>query len=157
MPEFLDLDVTVRWLVASVHLLALGIGFGAVYARARALRAARFTADLRAVFLADNLWAIAGVLWLGTGLWRAFGGLERGTAYYLQNPLFHAKMGLFVLILLLELSPMVTLMRWRRAVRRSATPDLARASRLARVSSVQLVLLVAVLFLATAIARGLIV
>jgi len=151
----LNVDVTVGWLVASLHLLALGIGFGALYARARALRATRFTADLRAVFFADNLWALAGVLWLGTGLWRAFGGLERGTAYYLQNPLFHAKLGVVVLILLLELSPMVTFMRWRRAVRRSATPDLARAPRLARASSVQLVLLIAVLFLATAIARGL--
>lgn len=153
----LNVDVTVRWLVASLHLLALGIGFGAIYARARALRATRFTADLRAVFRADNLWALAGVLWLGTGLWRAFGGLERGTEYYLQNPLFHAKLGLFVLILLLELSPMVTLMRWRRAVRRSATPDLERAPRLARISYIQLTLLIPLVFLATAIARGLIV
>lgn len=155
MLDFLTADVTVRWLLASLHLLALGIAFGSVFGRARALQAARFTADLRPVFLADNLWGLSGLLFLVTGLWRALGGVEKGTDYYLQQPLFHAKMGLFLLILLLELSPMVTLIRWRRAVRRSASPDLSRAPAFARISYLQLALLLPMVFLATAIARGL--
>lgn len=154
MRDFLTADLTVRWLLATFHYLALGIALGSIFGRARTLQAARFTADLRPVFLADNLWGLSGLLFLVTGLWRAFGGVEKGTAYYLQNPLFHAKMGLFVLIVLLEASPALALFRWRREVRRSGSPDLGRAHHFARISYVQLTLLIPMVFLATAIARG---
>ena len=39
----------------------------------------------------------------GTGLLRAFAGLEKGSAYYLANSTFHLKIGLFLLILALEI------------------------------------------------------
>jgi putative membrane protein len=146
--------MTLRWLLASLHLLALGIGLGAIFARARSLGDARATRDLRSVFLADNLWAAAGALWLGTGLWRAFGGIEKGAAYYLGHPLFHAKLGLFLAILVLEVWPIVALVRWRIALRGGGSPDLGRAPRLARLSYLQLALLVPIPFLAAAIARG---
>ena len=155
MSAILDNDLLVGWLLASVHLLALAIGFGAVYVRARTLQVARFASDLRPAFFADNLWGVSGLLALGTGLWRAFGGLEKGTAYYLGQPLFLAKMGLVVLVLLLEIAPMVTLIRWRIAVRRSASPDLTSAPRLSRASYAQLAILCLIVFLATAVARGL--
>jgi putative membrane protein len=154
MSAILDNDLIVRWFLASVHLLALAIGVGAVFVRARALQAARFSSDLRPAFFADNLWGISGLLAIGTGLWRAFGGLEKGTAYYLDQPLFLAKMGLVVLVLLLEIAPMTALLRWRLALRRSESPDLSRAPRLARASYAQLVLLFLIVFLATAVARG---
>jgi putative membrane protein len=38
------------------------------------------------------------VLWIGTGLVRAFGGYEKGAFYYLHNHLFWAKMGLLAAI-----------------------------------------------------------
>jgi putative membrane protein len=80
--------------------------------------------------------------------------MEKGTAYYLDQPLFLAKMGLVVLVLLLEIAPMVALLRWRMALRRSESPDLSRGPRLARASYAQLVLLFLIVFLATAVARG---
>lgn len=64
----------------------------------------------------------AGIL-LITGLMRAFGGYEKGTDYYLHQPLFHLKMTLFVIILLLELAPMITLIKWRIALGRGAAID----------------------------------
>lgn len=146
--------MTLRWLLASLHLLAFGLGLGAIFARGRALAAARTVSDLRPVFLADNLWGIAAALWLGTGLWRLLGGLEKSTGYYLEHPLLHAKLGLFLLIIVLELWPMVALIRWRRSARRSVAVDLTRAPLFARISYVQLALLLPILFLATAVARG---
>ncbi len=97
-----------RWLVASLHLLALPLGLGAVWARQRALRAALDAEGLRRVFLADTLWGVAALLWIGTGLLRAFGGLEKGASYYLHDRVFYAKMGLLALILVLEIWPMST-------------------------------------------------
>jgi putative membrane protein len=146
--------VTVRWLAASLHLLALGIGLGAVWARGRALRSSLDLVTLRQVFLADNLWALAAVLWLSTGLWRLLAGLEKGTGYYLQNHVFLTKMALLVLILALEVRPMVTLIRWRAAVSRGQTPDTQTARTLARISFIQTVLIVLMVFAATAMARG---
>ena len=74
--------MTIRWLFAAVHLLALGIGLGAIWARARALQGALDTPGLRRAFYADTWWGIAAILWIATGLARAFGGMEKGAAYY---------------------------------------------------------------------------
>src|SRR5262245_60391347 len=104
----------IRWLVAALHLLALGVGLGAVWMRGRALRTPLDVIGLRRVFSADALWGAAAGVWIVTGLLRAFAGLEKGTAYYLQNRAFWVKMGLLGCILLLEVWPMITFMRWRR-------------------------------------------
>jgi putative membrane protein len=143
-----------RWLLATLHLLALPMGLGAIGMRSRALRKARSAADLPAVFLADNLWGAAAILWIATGLLRAFGGYEKGSEYYLHDRVFFIKMGLLVLILLLELWPMSTLIRWRIKVRRALPVDTSSAAALARVSALQAVLVVLMVFAATALARG---
>lgn len=144
----------VPWLVATLHLLALGIGLGSIWARGSALRSPLDAAGLRRVFLSDHLWGVAGFLWLVTGLFRAFGGLDKPTAYYLSQGLFHAKLGLFVLVLALEVTPMIALIRWRRALRRQEPLDTSMAPRLATISRVQALLVVVILTIATALARG---
>ena len=144
-----------RWIVATLHLLALPLGLGAVWARGRSLRGALDAAGLKRVFLADTLWGVAALLWIGTGVARAFGGLEKGTAYYVQQPMFHAKMGLLILILALEVWPMVTLIQWRVALARGQPPSAGRAAVFARISEVQALLVVLMVFAATALARGL--
>jgi putative membrane protein len=143
-----------RWLAASLHLLALGIGLGAVWARGRALRSSLDAGTLRQVFFADTLWGLAAVLWISTGLWRLLAGLEKGTGYYLQNHLFLTKMALLALVLLLEIRPMITLIRWRKTVSRGEAPDTRAAPLLARISFVQAWLIVLMVFAAAAMARG---
>jgi putative membrane protein len=90
-----------------------------------------------------------------TGLLRAFGGLEKGSAYYLQSHLFYVKMGLFLAIVALEIRPMLTLMRWRRARRRGSRVDTSQAPALFQVNHIQLGLAVVMVFVASAMARGL--
>jgi len=143
-----------RWLVAAIHLLALGIGLGAVWARGRALRGDVDVPALRRAFYADTWWGIAALLWIGTGLARAFGGLEKGAGYYLQNRFFWTKMAILVVILLLELGPMVALIRWRVAVGQGESPDTGRAAAFARISFVQAGLVMLMVLAATAMARG---
>jgi putative membrane protein len=143
-----------RYLAAVLHLLALGIGLGAVYARWRALRRVNSGGDLRAVFHADNWYGVAALLWVGTGLWRAFGGLEKGTEHYLGNSLFLWKMGLFGLLFLLELLPMMVLVRWRMLLRRGTSPATHQAPLLAALTIAELPLLLGMLLLAAAVARG---
>ncbi len=68
--------------------------------------------------------------------------------------LLWAKMGLLAAILLLELRPMITLMRWRRVVGRGDVPDTNVARGLARTSFLQATLVVLMVLAATALARG---
>lgn len=148
--------------LAALHLLALGLGLVGAGPRAQFLaQAARATPRgeaLRQAFAADARWGFAALLWIGTGLWRLLAETEKSVGYYMRNPLFHAKMGLLAAILLLELWPMVTLIRWRVAIRRGADPDVVAAPRAARriaaVSTVQSVLVVIMIFLAVGMARG---
>jgi putative membrane protein len=144
-----------RWLLASLHLLGLGLGLGAVWVRGRGLRGPLDPAGLRRVFLADTVWGLAALLWIGTGLWRLLGGTEKPTDYYLHSHAFMTKMALLLLILALELRPMITLIRWRTRVGRGELPDTRLAPLLARISFIQAGIVVLMVFAATAMARGL--
>jgi putative membrane protein len=92
---------TTRWLLAALHLLGFGIALGPIWARSRAPWGTLDTAGLRRVFLADNWWGVSAIVLIGTGLVRAFGGLEKGTSYYLGNHFFLTKMALVVVIVFL--------------------------------------------------------
>ena len=140
--------------VSSLHVLALAIGLPAVFLRGRALKG-RLDADgLRRLFAADGAWGIAAVLWIVTGLLRAFGGLEKGTDFYLRSPLFWTKMALFLVVLLLEIRPMVTFIRWRAQVGRGHAIDTSPARALYTLNHIELAIVVVMVFVASLMARG---
>jgi putative membrane protein len=142
------------WLIATLHLLALPLGLGGVWMRERALCAAPDAAALRRAFTAASAWGAAVVVWLVTGVWRAFGDLEKGTTYYLSQPMFHLKLGLVVIVVLLELWPMATLIRWRYEQKRGKTVDATAAPIIVLISRVQAAMVLVITFVATALARG---
>jgi putative membrane protein len=143
-----------RLLYAALHLLALGIGLAAVWSRGQALKGNLDNDGLQRVFLADTFWGVAAGLWIITGLIRAFTGIEKGSAYYLSNSMFLVKMGLLGLILILEVWPMTTLIRWRIKLRQGQRPDTNAAPAIARISQVEVALIILMVFTATAMARG---
>jgi putative membrane protein len=144
-----------RWLLAAFHLTALGIGLGAVWARAVALRGPFDPAGLRRIFTADSWWGLAGFLWIATGLWRLLAATEKPTQYYLQNHFFYLKMASLVLLLLLEIRAITVLVKWRAAARRGGPVDTSAAPGLARISFIQVLLVVVMVLAATGMARGL--
>jgi putative membrane protein len=147
-----------RIALAGLHLIALGLGLGAVIARGTALREAPSNAALRRAFRSDSTWGIAALLWIITGVWRLLDGIEKPTAFYLTNPVFHAKIGLFLVILLLELWPMITLIRWRRTFSAGESAERLMTSgagrRIATISHIEALLVVVMVFVAVALARG---
>jgi putative membrane protein len=146
-----------RLTLATLHLLALGLGFGAIHTRARTLRERLDMDAMRRIFRADAAWGIAAAIWIGTGVWRMLASMEKPAAYYMSNQFFFWKMGLLGLILLLEIRPMITLIKWRRAAAKG-TLDLKEigptAKMISLVSSIQSVLVVLMVALAVAMARG---
>ncbi len=147
--------MVLRWLLAALHLLALVIGTGAICIRASTLRGTLTEDRLGTVFRADAMWGMAALLWIGTGAWRAFGGIERGSAYYLSSTAFWIKMALLAGILILEIRPAMTITRWRKASRRGEVLALDDAPLLSRISTIQAVLVGLMVLAATAMARGL--
>lgn len=122
--------------------------------RARALQNTRSPKDLREVFFADNLYGVATLLWIGTGLLRAFGGWEKGSDYYLESTAFLTKMALFVVIFGLEIYPMVTLIRWRIRLARGEAFSLKPAMAMSKLTYAELALMTGMVFLAVLMARG---
>ena len=146
--------MAIRWLLAALHLLALGVGLGAVWARGRALQGTLDAPGLRRAFYADNWWGLAAAVWIVTGVIRAFGGFEKGSFYYLHNHFFWMKMVLLAVILALEIGPMINLVKWRAQIRRGEVPDTRAAARMSRISFILAGLVVLMVIAATGMARG---
>ena len=126
-----------------------------MWARARALNdSLRNPEDPRAIrraLVGDAWWGIAAGLWITTGLWRLLAGTEKAPSYYVASNAFAIKMGLFLVVVALEIWPSTTLMRWRR---KKADPDPRDVGRIEIISYVQVALVVAMVLAATSMARG---
>lgn len=146
-----------RIVLATLHLLALGLGLGALHVRASSLGGLLDITAVRRAFAADAGWGIAAGIWISTGLWRLLAATEKSTDYYMSNRFFTWKMGLLALILVLEIRPMITLIKWRRAVSKGEL-DLQAistdAKRIATVSNIQVIIVFLMVAVAVAMARG---
>ena len=147
--------MTVRLVLAWLHLLAFAVGLGGVWARARALDdSLRIPEDPRAIrraLVGGAWWGVAIAAWLTTGLWRLFAGTEKVPSYYVASTAFAVKMALFLVVVALEIWPSTTLLRWRRT---KSEPDARDVGRIEVISYVQCALVAAIAFAAVATARG---
>jgi putative membrane protein len=142
-------------LLSTFHVFALVLGLPGVFMRGRALRALKTDPTaLERVLTADNLWGIASLLWIGTGLSRLFSSSEKGTGYYLNSGSFLLKMGCFALVFALELWPMITFIMWRIRQAKGKPIDTSRAGVFARINDVEVALIVVMPFVASMMARG---
>ena len=140
-------------LLSAIHMLTLALGVGGIFARGRALSRPLDAAGWKALLAADNVWGVAALLWIGSGLGRVFFG-GREPSFYWHNGLFWVKLGLFGLVFLLELAPMTTFIRVRIAQRRGATLPTFPIDTYRRINAVELRLLVVIVFVAAFMARA---
>jgi putative membrane protein len=103
----------------------------------------------------DAAYGATAVLVLASGAVRAI-WFAKGLDYYLHNGLFHAKVGLFVLVGLLSIVPTRMFLGWRGALKAGQLPsiDAARAKRVILVIRLELLLLLLIPLLAALMARG---
>jgi putative membrane protein len=103
-------------LLAWLHFLAIFTLIVPLAAQAVLLRPDMAAATVRRLAGYDRLYLFSALAVIATGLLRLFYG-AKGAPFYLPNPWFHAKMGLFVLIALLSLRPTVAFLKWQRQAR----------------------------------------
>lgn len=79
--------------------------------------------EAKRVAFADLVYGIAATAILITGVLRVlyFG---KGTDYYLNNPFFYAKMGVFILVSLFSLYPTFTFIGWFKDLQKEQPPAL---------------------------------
>ena len=109
------LDATLAYL----HFAAILALAGFLVAEAALLRGDLGRRDLAALARSDVGYAIAAGLVLATGLARLFFG-AKGVGFYVGNPIFWTKVGLFIAVALVSIKPTIAFGRWRRAARDAA-------------------------------------
>ena len=140
-------------LLSAIHILTLALGVGAVFARGRALARPLDDAGWTRLLAADNAWGIAALLWIASGLGRVFyGGKE--PAFYWGNGLLWVKLALFGIVFLLELTPMTTFIRVRRARSRHTALPRFSIDVYRRINNAELALVITIVFVAAFMARG---
>ncbi len=155
----LEPDLRAEWamviaaLLSAAHLLTLALGAGALFARGRALSGPLDDAGWKRLLAADNAWGLAAVLWIVSGLGRVFYG-GKDPAFYWRNGFFWIKLALFATIFALELAPMTTFIRVRRARAKASPLPPFSIEAYRRINAVELALVVTIVFVAAFMVRG---
>jgi putative membrane protein len=110
-------------ITAYFHYLGFMLAFAALTVEVFNLKQEMTLDEAKRVAFADAAYGIAATVILITGVLRVlyFG---KGTDYYLNNPFFYAKMGVFILVSLFSLYPTFTFILWFKDLQSGQTPRL---------------------------------
>ena len=148
--------MTLDAVLAYLHYMAVFVLFAFLTAQAMMLRAPLDERGIRLVRRADVWYAGAAVVALATGLARAYLG-AKGSAFYLGQWTFYAKVATFVAVGLLSIKPTIAFIRWRKALERDAAwrVPLEEQARLRRIVMIEVHLGALIPVFAVMMARGL--
>lgn len=141
-------------ILASLHHFAVFTVFAALLAEHLLLRLPPAADTLKLLGRVDLIYGIAAGLALLFGIGRVMHG-AKGSSFYLENPVFWAKIGVFAVIGLISLVPTLRYLGWNKALKsegRQPEPAAWKAPLL--LVRVQLALFVALPVLAVLMARG---
>jgi putative membrane protein len=142
-------------LVAYVHYLGIMTLMAALVSEHLLIGGTFDLERARQLVTTDVIFGAAAAAVLLSGVLRMF-YFGKGAAYYLGNPLYHAKLTLFVVAALLSVYPTVQFRSWRPDVRAGRLPDVpvARLAAMRRVLRFELLLVVLMPLLAVMMGRG---
>lgn len=142
-------------IVAYLHYLSIFALFALLSIEHVLFKAPLDLSRARSLMITDIAYGICAGLVLMTGTARVL-WFGKGTAYYLGNSLFHAKVGLFILAALLSILPTWVFFNWRNAVRagQAPTPSPRQMKLVTWSIRLELLLLLVIPLLAALMARG---
>jgi putative membrane protein len=110
-------------ITAYFHYLGFMLAFAALTVEVFNLKKDMTLDEAKRVMFADAAYGLAAIIILVTGVLRVlyFG---KGTDYYLSNPFFYAKMGVFMVVSFLSLYPTFTFVSWIRDFQVEQVPKL---------------------------------
>lgn len=108
---------------AYLHYLGFMLSFASLGIEMFHFKKEMTLTEAKRVAFADGVYGLSATVILVTGILRVlyFG---KGTDYYLNNPFFYIKMGLFILISLFSLYPTFTFISWFKDLKNEQIPTL---------------------------------
>ncbi|HEY9623716.1 MAG TPA: DUF2214 family protein [Crinalium sp.] len=142
-------------ITAYLHYLGFMLAFGALVVEHQTLKKDLTLEEAWRVVKADAIYGLSAVMILATGVLRVlyFG---KGTDYYLSNPVFYIKVGLFIVVSILSLYPTVTFILWANSLRTGKGPtlELSQVQRISWLIKGELAGLALIPLAAAMLARG---
>ena len=142
-------------LFAFLHFVAVFGIVATVFLEWQTMSPAPTHAEARRMQLCDRWYGIFAAMVLIVGFLRVY-YFEKGSAFYSGNPVFRAKLTLFILVGLLSIYPTVRFIKWRPQTRQGAAPRLVEGEygRIMVALRAELVLLLGMALCASLMARG---
>ncbi|MEJ6486488.1 DUF2214 family protein [Nostoc punctiforme UO1] len=141
-------------IVAYLHYLSFMLCFGALVSEALNLKKELSLNEAWKIVIADAVYGISATVVLITGILRViyFG---KGTDYYLSNPVFYAKVVVFIVVGLLSLYPTISFIGWVKSLQQGQAPklELLKLNRLIWLIRIELVGFTLIPLLAAIMAR----
>jgi putative membrane protein len=141
--------------LAVLHHLGIFTVAGIIAAEWALVRSEMSSARIRQLSTIDMLYGLAAGLVLLVGFARVFFGLK-GAEFYLQNPVFWAKIGAFVVVGVLSIPPTLLFITWRNKAKGdpSFLPSTEEIASVRRYVKMEAHVFVLIPILAAAMARG---
>jgi len=142
-------------LIPYLHYIGIMTLMGSLIAEHLILKPGLSKPQIKLLAMVDLIYGLSAILVLATGLlrWFVYG---KGNDYYLSNPLFHAKITLFVTIGILSIFPTIKFLKWRRQINNGQEPQIGEKviKRQLLFIRIELFLVIIIPLLAVMIARG---
>jgi len=141
--------------LAYVHFISIILIISTIIAEAVLCRPGLTTEWAQRLSRIDLFYLVAAILALASGLLRLFFG-TKGMAFYVNNPVFWIKMGLFIGAGLISIIPTLRFIRWSKALRNNTLTAISHSelTGTARIIYLELVLLALIPLMATLMSRG---
>jgi putative membrane protein len=142
-------------LVAYLHYLSIFVLFALLSVEHIQFKLPLDLTRARSLIITDIAYGICASVVLLTGAARAL-WFTKGADYYLHNSLFHAKVGLFLLVAVLSIVPTLTFLQMRNSLNNGQVPQIsaARGKWVINCIRAELLLLLMMPLLAVFMARG---
>lgn len=142
-------------LLAYAHYAAILLLVGLLAVELAVCTADAAPARLQRLKTIDGMYGMSAMLVLGTGAARVWMG-AKGSAFYLDNPVFYAKVALFLVVGMLSAYPTVQFFRWAAALdgNRQFTPGADAVARVRTLIKLQFLGIACLPLLAVLMARG---
>jgi len=141
--------------LSAFHFLLAFTLVAILAAQSSLIRPGMTASNLRLAANLDRAYGASAVLLLGVGFSRVLWG-AKGAPFYLSNPLFWAKIGLFITVAVLSIPPTIQLIRLNKHAHSHAgfRPLNEQVRRIQRWLYAEWVVVLFIPFLAAAMARG---
>ncbi len=148
-------DTVIDLFLSAFHFLLIFTLVAILAAQSSLIRPGMTASNLYLAAYLDRAYGASAVLLLGVGFSRVLWG-AKGSPFYLSNPLFWTKIGLFMAVAVLSIPPTIQLIRWSKHthLHKDFRPPDEQIRRIQRWLYAEWMMVLFIPFLASAMARG---